>query len=171
MYSIYISKADKVLSVDFDSLPEVSKRFIIEYGLKQKLNDAGSSATVKELGPNEAAKQAFALAEASLQALASGQISVRVAKPQESLEEREYKKLLRSMLKKAFPPSQEKIEVRKGLHPRKVLRFLLFFPFFCFPPFWPALFSARKNLAGYLLSVREYSRLPRIPHFFQQCWH
>ena len=115
MYSIYISKADKVLSVDFDSLPEVSKRFIIEYGLKQKLNDAGSSATVKELGPNEAAKQAFALAEASLQALASGQISVRIAKPQESLEEREYKKLLRSMLKKAFPQEQEALMESGGV--------------------------------------------------------
>ena len=115
MYSIYISKADKVLSVDFDSLPEVSKRFIIEYGLKQKLNDAGSSATVKDLGPNEAAKQAFALAEASLQALTSGQISVRVAKPQESLEEREYKKLLRSMLKKAFPQEQEALMESGGV--------------------------------------------------------
>lgn len=38
--SIHIGKLDVAVDVDFSSLPEISKAFIIEYGLKQYLNDA-----------------------------------------------------------------------------------------------------------------------------------
>lgn len=74
--SIHIAKADKTLSVDWDNMPEAAQRHIIEYGLRQKLNDAGSSATVKELGKERAGADAFAMAEVSLQALMEGRLRV-----------------------------------------------------------------------------------------------
>ena len=37
---INIAKADTTIEIDFDSLPEVSKDYIINYGLTQALNDA-----------------------------------------------------------------------------------------------------------------------------------
>lgn len=39
MFSIYISKADKSVEIDFDSMPEGIKLLVIDYGLTQKLND------------------------------------------------------------------------------------------------------------------------------------
>jgi len=77
MFTIPITKADTNLTVDWDSLPEVSKQFIIAYGLKQKLNDAGSSATVKELGKEEAAAQSLSVAESILENLQKGIVNMR----------------------------------------------------------------------------------------------
>ena len=124
MINILISKAGKTLSVDWDNMPANAQRHIIEYGLKQKLNDAGSSATVKELGEVEAGNQAFAAAEIVVAALARGDVTVRQAAKAESLEEKEYKKLLKALLKKAFPQELEAllatpsdaIEALAGLH-------------------------------------------------------
>lgn len=99
MYIINIAKSGKSLSVDFNSLPEVSKQFIIEYGLRQKLNDAGSSATVKELGAIEAGNQAFALAEASLAALIAGDVSRGAGKAGMTLEERITQRVIRATFK------------------------------------------------------------------------
>lgn len=96
---IYISKADAFLEVDFDAMPENAKAFIIEYGLKQKLNDKGASATVKDLGPVEAGKQAFAMAETSLEALMAGRISVRTAAQTISAEDRISLRVTRSLYK------------------------------------------------------------------------
>lgn len=79
MFNILIAKADKSLPVDWDAMPENAKRHLIEYGLRQKLNDAGSSATVKALGQEEAGAQAFAMAENVLEALMKGQIRVVVS--------------------------------------------------------------------------------------------
>ena len=98
-YNILIAKADKTISVDFDAMPENAKRFLIEYGLRQKLNDAGSSATVKELGKEEAGNQAFAMAEASLAALMQGDVSVRRSASGKTLEERVFTRVLKAVFK------------------------------------------------------------------------
>lgn len=44
-YSIQINKTNENLQIDFDSFPEHVKNHIIEYGLKQKLNDCHSDVT------------------------------------------------------------------------------------------------------------------------------
>lgn len=97
--NILIKKANKTLSIDWDAMPQNAKNFIIEYGLRQKLNDAGASATIKELGSDEAGKQAFAYAENMLAALMSGSIAVRSAKAGLTLEERIYSRVLRAVFK------------------------------------------------------------------------
>lgn len=79
MINVYLSKSDCNLAVDWDAMPDNAKQHIIEYGLRQKLNDAGSSATVKELGKDEAAAQAKAMAENVLEALMAGRVTVRTA--------------------------------------------------------------------------------------------
>lgn len=101
MINIYISKSDSNLQVDWDNMPEASKAHIIQYGLRQKLNDAGSSATEKALGKDEAGKQALALAENVLEALMEGKVTVRQAAISQTLEEREYSKLVKSLAKRA----------------------------------------------------------------------
>lgn len=112
MITIYISKADKNLPVDWDKMPEHAKVHIIEYGLRQKLNDAGSSATAKELGKDEAGKQAFAMAEVVLDALMAGNTKVRQAASGMTLEERMYAKVLKAVYKKIF---EKPLEHDKGL--------------------------------------------------------
>lgn len=42
VYNIAINKANEIVKVDFDSLPDNVKAHIIEYGIKQKLNDKHS---------------------------------------------------------------------------------------------------------------------------------
>lgn len=108
MINVYVSKSDSLLSVDWDKMPENAKAHIIEYGLKQKLNDAGSSATVKNLGPNEAAKQAKAAAENVLAALMRGDVTVRQAARQETLEEREFNKVFKSLCKANLGKDEDK---------------------------------------------------------------
>ncbi len=98
MINIYISKNDSNLQVDWDAMPENAKAYIIQYGLRQKLNDAGSSATVKELG-EKAGEQALAMAQASLAALMSGDILTRQAAKSQTLEERIFTRVLRALFK------------------------------------------------------------------------
>lgn len=76
MFNVLISKADKPLAVDWDAMPEVAKRHIIEYGLRQKLNDAGSQYKKGEAG---CAANAYGAAEAVLAALMDGRVRVVVA--------------------------------------------------------------------------------------------
>lgn len=76
MFNILISKADKPLAVDWDAMPEVAKRHIIEYGLRQKLNDAGSQF---KKGEAHCAENAFNAAESVLSALMDGRVRVVVA--------------------------------------------------------------------------------------------
>lgn len=73
---INISKAGKSLSIDWEALPEVAKAHIIEYGLRQKLNDAGSQYKKGEEGT---AANAFAAAETVLEALKKGLIRVNTS--------------------------------------------------------------------------------------------
>lgn len=97
---VYISKADCTIDVNWDEMPENAKAFIIEYGLKQKLNDAGSSATVKDLGKDKAGEQAKAMAEVVLASLMEGKVTVRQAAVTLTQEEREFNKLVKSYYKK-----------------------------------------------------------------------
>lgn len=74
--SINISKADTLLQVNWDAMPENAKAHIIEYGLRQKLNDAGSQFKKDEEG---CADKALNAAEAVLEALMAGQVTIRKA--------------------------------------------------------------------------------------------
>ena len=96
---VYISKAQKSIEVSWEAMPENAKEFIISYGLRQKLNDAGSSATKKGLGTDEAGAQAFALAENVLASLMNGEVTVRSAASNQSLEERIFSRVLRAVFK------------------------------------------------------------------------
>lgn len=98
--NILIKKANKTISVDWDAMPAHAQQFIIEYGLRQKLNDSGASATIKELGTDEAGNQAFALAEKTLSALMEGDISVRVGAKALTLEEKAEQNVIRAWFKK-----------------------------------------------------------------------
>jgi hypothetical protein len=95
---VYISKSDTNLNVDWDAMPDNAKAYIINYGLRQKLNDAGASATVKELG-SDAGAQALAMAESVLEALMRGDISVRQAAKSQTLEEKVFTRVLRTLFK------------------------------------------------------------------------
>lgn len=98
MFNIKVSKSDSVLKVDWDSMPENAKTHIIEYGLRQKLNDAGSQ--FKKDSDNFAAL-ALGAAENVLDALMKGNVHVRQAAASMTLEEREFRKILKALLKKA----------------------------------------------------------------------
>lgn len=73
---INISKAEKSLTIDWETLPPVAQAHIIEYGLRQKLNDAGSQF---KKGEDGTAENAFAAAEAVLDALKKGLIRVNTS--------------------------------------------------------------------------------------------
>ena len=111
MLTIYISKSDSTLSVDWDKMPENAQRHIIEYGLRQKLNDAGSAATTKELGKDEAGKQALSMAENVLSALMEGKVTVRSAASSMTLEERAFAKVVRAFYKKLIGKPADDFDV------------------------------------------------------------
>lgn len=94
MIIINISKAEKSLSVDWDAMPEAAQRHIIEYGLRQKLNDAGSQF---KKGEENFADNAFGAAETVLAALMAGQVTVRQSKGSATLEQRFFTKHLRAL--------------------------------------------------------------------------
>ena len=76
MINVLISKAEKPIAVDWDAMPDVAKQHIIEYGLRQKLNDAGSQF---KKGETDCAANALNAAEAVLSALMDGRVRVVVA--------------------------------------------------------------------------------------------
>jgi predicted ATP-binding protein involved in virulence len=67
--------------------------------LRQKLNDAGSSATKIALGEVEAGKQAFSMAENILEALVRGEISVRGTGKSMTLEDKITQSVIREIFK------------------------------------------------------------------------
>lgn len=69
MLKVSIGKTGHVIEVDFDALPEASKSYIIMYGLKQTLNDAGAAETDPDK-KIEAAKDRLA-------AIKSGTVGIR----------------------------------------------------------------------------------------------
>ena len=68
MFNILIKKVQETVEVDFDNLPEISKQYLIEYGLKQRLNDCHSSLTLKDGAKAEDIMQAVHDCLAGLQA-------------------------------------------------------------------------------------------------------
>lgn len=112
-YNIRISKAGKSIEVDFDSLPQVSKDFIIQYGLKQKLNDKGAGETIKELGAEEAGSRAWILANQIVDGFKEGKITVRNSVGKMTLEERCLQTIIRKVFKAVCKSSLEK-EVDKS---------------------------------------------------------
>lgn len=112
---VYISKADQFIDVDWNAMPQNAKDFIIAYGLKQKLNDKGASATVKELGPKEAGEQALAMAETIVSALMEGKVTVREAKASMSAEERITVRVARSLYKKFLGKKPDDLVTSEGL--------------------------------------------------------
>ena len=102
-FKIAIGKTGKIIEVNFDALPDNAKNFVIAYGLKQKLNDAGASITKdEEPDAGKRAEQKFSVAEIALQALLNGDISVRQSADGRTLEEREASKWLRAKYKELF---------------------------------------------------------------------
>lgn len=74
----FINKAGKSYTVDFDSLPLVSQKRIIVYGIDQVLADAASSvATTDKVGNNRVPKKGADLAKAQAEAI--GFIDQRLA--------------------------------------------------------------------------------------------
>lgn len=101
---VYISKAGKSIEVNWDAMPEATQKHIIEYGLRQKLNDAGASATTKELGEKEAGLQAFAAAEVVVAALLEGKITVRSKGASVSFEDKTRLDIIAGLVKKQSLP-------------------------------------------------------------------
>lgn len=72
---ISIGKANTQLAVDFDSLKDHVKDYVIRYGLTQILNDAHSSVTAtEEPDATKRGEQALTLAEKKLQAMVNGEV-------------------------------------------------------------------------------------------------
>lgn len=85
---VLIGKVAQTVEVDFDSLPKVSQEYIINYGLKQVLNDCHASISLKAVDKagllmypdSEAVGRATMEAvREKLAALQSGDISIRQA--------------------------------------------------------------------------------------------
>lgn len=68
-YSINVNKLNESVAVDFEALPDNAKQYVIEYGLKQIVNDSHSGIKDKE--------EVKAVIERKLQALAEGNITIR----------------------------------------------------------------------------------------------
>ncbi len=102
MFKVEIAKG-KVIEVNFDAMPQNAKDYIIAYGLKQKLNDAGASITKDEVPEaEERLAQKVAVAEVALKALLSGDITTRQGAAAQTLEEREASKWLKAKYKEIF---------------------------------------------------------------------
>ena len=81
MNTITIAKAGKSVEVDFDALPEVSRTYIVEYGLRQSLNDATASLKRDEYKSDaEFQDAAFAVANKKLDSILSGELRQSVGR-------------------------------------------------------------------------------------------
>lgn len=98
-YTINIGKAGRAIVVNWDAMPEIAQRHIIEYGLRQKLNDAGSAAIARELGAVEAGIAAYGRAERTLAALMAGELRAVSGKGALSLEQRAEQNVIRRVFK------------------------------------------------------------------------
>lgn len=68
-YTVQIAKTQQTLNIDFATLPEASQKYIIQYGLKQCLNDSHSA--FKDV------EEAKGQVEAKLEALQNGTVTLR----------------------------------------------------------------------------------------------
>lgn len=72
---VLIGKTGQTVSVDFDSLPDNAKAYIVHYGFKQALNDAHSAFTI---GKGDCtAEMIMEIVGEKLQAIVSGELNVR----------------------------------------------------------------------------------------------
>ncbi len=76
--NVPVSKLGKSFEIDWDALPQVSKDFIIAYGLKQKLNDGHSQFTEKS-GDKEYLAKSEAIVESTIEGLMSGNVRLNRA--------------------------------------------------------------------------------------------
>lgn len=97
MFNITISKAKTTLAVDWDNMPQNAKDYIIQYGLKQKLNDCYATLVV---GADNPAELALGVATDMLANLMAGNITVRVAAAVASLEDKIRTRVIRANFKK-----------------------------------------------------------------------
>lgn len=75
---ITINKTASIVEVDYDNLPDNSKAFILNYGIRQILNDCHSSIIRKDFETNEAfAKAVSDAVSAKITALAAGDLTIR----------------------------------------------------------------------------------------------
>ena len=58
-YTVVVAKTGDSFEYDWDTLPEASREFVIDYGLRQYVNDGHAGATVKAF-PNETERLAAA---------------------------------------------------------------------------------------------------------------
>jgi len=113
MFNINIASSQETLKVDWDAMPDNAKQYIIAYGLKQRLNDAGASFKKDEEGSLE--KKLMA-AQVVLDALMEGNVTVRQASASLSLEEKEYLKILRKVFKQATGKKPDDLEAETMLN-------------------------------------------------------
>ena len=71
---IFIAKAKRSITVDYDALPDVSKDYVINYGLRQALNDAAASVASDD---TEVVEKTLALVDKRLSRILNGTVNVR----------------------------------------------------------------------------------------------
>ena len=81
MFNILIAKAATSVAVDYDNLPEVSKTYFLEYGMRQALNDATASLKLADFETPELFKAAaLAMVEKKLDGIQKGELRQSVGK-------------------------------------------------------------------------------------------
>ena len=105
MFTINISKAKNVLNVNWDDMPQNAKDYIIQYGLKQKLNDCYATVVI---GADNPAEVAMSAASEMLANLMAGNITVRTAAAVTSLEDKVRARIIKANFKKYVGTSVSK---------------------------------------------------------------
>lgn len=105
MFNINISKAKNTLAVDWDNMPQNAKDYIIQYGLKQKLNDCYATVVIGAENPADVAMEA---AKAMLENLMAGNITLRTAAAVASLEDKVRARIIKANFKKYVGTSPSK---------------------------------------------------------------
>ena len=94
--NIAVSKAQENYAVDFTALPQASQDFIINYGLRQYLNDA-----VAGIKPDQTAEAQTAVAN-RMQQLTSGTVGVRAVAEKNPVKAEAKREVLRALKAKGI---------------------------------------------------------------------
>lgn len=87
MNTIIIAKAAQSVAIDFDALPEVSKTYFIEYGMRQALNDATAPLKREDYESPELFRDAaMALVNKRLDGILKGELRTASSKIADPLE-------------------------------------------------------------------------------------
>lgn len=92
-YTIHVNAVDRDITVDWDSMPETAREFVIQYGLRQKLNDCHVS--------GETPDEKNAAVDKTVAALMSGDIRVGAARAGDPVSA-EAKRLARGLATERF---------------------------------------------------------------------